>query len=305
MAIAAGKISTVMTPSASYALVDLATAKSELSIKTTDTSNDAALARTINFVSQIIANYCSAPYGPFAIEALADTFQFDRDTFPGIRFAGENRLALARCPVLSIGAVIQTLPNGDTRTLIEGTDFLLNPKQGELMRLNWSGALTRWETLPLSVSYIAGFGVLIAGEAQTVPAAAPYTVTADNAATFAFDQGVTYANGAALVPVTANPTPGQYAVTNGVYTFAEADAGAALRLAYASNQIPYDLVSHALEIITARWASRGRDPALVQVDTPGVGTQRYWFGSEPGQDGELPPRIAAALDNTYRPPRIA
>lgn len=305
MAIAAGRISTVTSASASYALVDLATAKDELSLKTTDTSNDAALTRTINFVSQIIANYCSAPYGPFAVEALTDTFQFGRDAFPGIRFAGDNRLPLARCPVLSIGAVVQTLPNGDTRTLIAGTDYLLNPAQGELMRLGHGGALMRWETLPLSVSYIAGFGALIAAEAQTVPASGNYVVTAINAATFAFDQGVTYANGTALTPVAANPGAGQYSVAAGIYTFAAADAGASVLLSYASNTIPYDLVSHTLEIVTARWASRGRDPALVQVDTPGVGSQRYWFGSEPGQDGELPPRIAAALDNSYRPARIA
>lgn len=305
MGIAAGRISTVTASSASYALVDLATAKNELNIRANDTTNDTALTRTINFISQIIANYCGGPFGPFAVEAVTDTFQFDRDAFPGIRFAGENRIALARCPLLSIGAVVQTNTDGSTTTLVQGTDYLLHAKQGELMRLSCTGALMRWETLPLSVSYVAGYGALITAEAQTVPGSAPYTVNATNAATFAFDQGVTYANGTPLTLVAANPAHGQYSVANGVYTFAAADAHAAVLLAYAYNQIPYDLVSHALEIVTARWASRGRDPALVQVDTPGIGTQRFWFGSEPGQDGELPPRIAAALDNTYRPPRVA
>ena len=298
------RIGAVTTPSASYALVDLATVKDELSI--TDNSKDAALTRNIASVSQIISNYCSSPFAPFAVEGMSDSFQFGRDSFPGIRFAGADRIALTRCPVLAIASVTQTLSDGTTVTLAAGTDFLSDPAKGELLRLDQHGRITRWEACPLAVSYIAGFGALVASEARTVPAMAPYIITVAGAAGFAFDQGAAYAGGAPLRPVVSDPAVGQYMVSStGTYGFSAADAGAAVTLAYAANQIPADLVSHCLEIITARWASRGRDPALVQRETPGLGIEKFWFGSEPGQDGELPPRIQAALDNSYRSPRIA
>ena len=300
------RISTVVTPSASYALVDLATVKDELSIKTTDTTKDPALTRNIGFVSQIISNYCDLPFGPYAVEQRTDVFQFGRDSFPGKRFAGEDRIALSRCPLVAVLSVVQTWPDGTANTLVSGTDYQVDLKLGALLRLGCSGRITRWESYPLTVSYIAGFGALIKGEAWTIPAT-PYQVTAAQAAFFAFDQGVTFVAGnTALAPVTGTPTTGQYAVSSaGVYQFAAADAGKAVNLTYAFNTIPADLVSHTLEIVTARWSSRGRDPALVQRETPGVGMVKFWFGSEPGQDGELPPRIQAALDNTYRPGRIA
>lgn len=299
------RISTIVTPSASYALVDLATVKDELSIKTTDTTKDPALTRNIGFVSQIIINYCDVPFAPFAVEQRSDVFQFGRDSFPGKRFAGEDRIALARCPTIAVLSVIQTWPNGTLNTLVAGTDYIADLPKGELLRLDSSGRITRWESYPLTVSYIVGFGALVTAEPWTIPAT-PFQVTATNAAFFAFDQGVTYANGTALAAVGSNPATGQYAVSNaGVYTFAAADTGKSVKLAYAYNQIPVDLVSHTLEIITARWSSRGRDPALTSIETPGVGIKKYWFGSEPGQDGELPPRIQAALDNTYRTPRVA
>lgn len=299
------RISTVVTPSASYLLVDLATVKDELSIKTTDTTKDPALLRNIGFVSQIIINYCDVPFAPFAVEQRSDLFQFGADSFPGKRFAGEDRIALARCPAIAVQTVSQALPNGTTQTLIAGTDYLVDLQKGELLRLDSAGRITRWESYPLTVGYIAGFGRLVTGEAATIPAA-PYQVSAANAAFFAFDQGVTYANGTALTPVTGTPTTGQYAVSSaGVYQFAAADTTKAVLLSYLCNTIPADLVSHTLEILTARWSSRGRDPALVQRETQGLGTEKFWFGSEPGQDGELPPRIQAALDNTYRPGRIA
>ena len=305
MNLAADRITTIVTPSASTALIDLATAKDELNIKTNDTSNDAALTRNILFVSAIIANYCSTPFAPFVVEARSDFFQFGKDSFPGVRFAGEDRIALSRCPLLAVTSVVQSRPNGATQTLVAGTDYLADMARGQLMRLDFGGRITRWEAYPLTVSYIAGFGALITGEAHTVPAT-PFQVTATNAATFAFDNGVTYANGAPLTAVTGTPAAGQYVVTAaGIYTFATADTGKVVNLAYASNQIPADLVSHTLQIMTERWAARGRDPKLVQREQPGIGIERFWFGTQPGQNAELPPNIQAALDNTYRAPRIA
>lgn len=72
-------------------------------------------------------------------------------------------------------------------------------------------------------------------EADTVPAVTTYTVTVANAANFKTDFGVSYAaTGVALQEVASGPTQGQYSVntTTGVYTFAAADASAAVLISY-------------------------------------------------------------------------
>lgn len=70
-------------------------------------------------------------------------------------------------------------------------------------------------------------------EAHSVPAASTYTVTVTNSATFLADQGVFYAaTGKPLVQVASAPSVGQYSVSAGVYTFASADASAALLFNY-------------------------------------------------------------------------
>ena len=70
-------------------------------------------------------------------------------------------------------------------------------------------------------------------EAQSVPGSAPYTVTVTNSAQFVDDWGVRYsATGLPLVKVTSAPVQGQYSVSAGTYTFAAADAGAAVLISY-------------------------------------------------------------------------
>ena len=75
-------------------------------------------------------------------------------------------------------------------------------------------------------------------EAATVPATIPYTVTVANAANYVDDLGVFYATGASagnrFTRVTTPSASGQYSVNlaTGIYTFAAADAGAALLISY-------------------------------------------------------------------------
>ncbi|MGH6974245.1 MAG: hypothetical protein ACRED6_06425 [Stellaceae bacterium] len=77
------------------------------------------------------------------------------------------------------------------------------------------------------------------GEAGTVPASSPYTVSAANAATFADDYGVVYAaTGLPLAKVAAGPAAGQYSESAGIYTFASADAGKAVLLSYTYGASP-------------------------------------------------------------------
>jgi hypothetical protein len=73
------------------------------------------------------------------------------------------------------------------------------------------------------------------GEAGAVPAVSTYVITVANAATFQADYGVVYvANGIPFTKVAAAPALGQYSVneTTGAYTFAAADANAAVLLSY-------------------------------------------------------------------------
>ena len=75
-------------------------------------------------------------------------------------------------------------------------------------------------------------------EAATIPASTPFTVTVANAASYNDDLGVYYAaTGKAFNRVTTPSAAGQYAVnfTTGVYTFAAADANAALLISYTYN----------------------------------------------------------------------
>lgn len=54
--------------------------------------------------------------------------------------------------------VVQTLAAGSTQQLTYGTDFTVDAKRGWLIRLNsWTGVSTRWESIPLTVVYQAGY----------------------------------------------------------------------------------------------------------------------------------------------------
>ena len=71
------------------------------------------------------------------------------------------------------------------------------------------------------------------GETTNVPASSPYTYSTTNHAAFVSDQGVVYAStGLPMKMVASAPALGQYSVAAGVYTFAAADAGAAVLISY-------------------------------------------------------------------------
>lgn len=79
----------------------------------------------------------------------------------------------------------------------------------------------------------AGVQAVAYREMAVVPLQAPFTVSALQAATWVDDKGITYANTQApLYPTSAAPTAGRYSVSNGVYTFSQADAGALVLVNY-------------------------------------------------------------------------
>ncbi len=299
-------VTTVLAPTASANLTSLTQAKVELSINSTDTSKDAWLNQAITQVSKGIARYCKRDFAP---QQYQDVFDVEQDPFPWQTPGGFKQLELSHWPVLQVSSVIQTLAVGVTpaaQTLVAGTDYRLDGLTGRLVRLNpFTGTATLWEAIPVTVIYSAGYGALVT-ETDSVLASTPYTVTVSQAAAFSCDLGVAYAGGPALTPVAANPGHGQYSVSasTGVYSFNAADAGQGLTFAYATAAIPDDLTEQCLRLVTGRYQAKDRDPALIMRDTPGVGTQRWWFGGSPGQKGAFPPDIEAALDD-YRVPTVA
>ena len=81
----------------------------------------------------------------------------------------------------------------------------------------------------LSSSYTASS----LGEAASVPANSPYTVTVAHEGSFIADYGVVFAaTGLPLSLVASSPGAGQYSVSAGVYTFNAADAGKAVLISY-------------------------------------------------------------------------
>lgn len=297
------RISTLLAEAANYNLTDLATAKTELGLKTVDTSQDNWLTTiAIPQVSSSVQEHCERPFVPVQVQ---DAFDIEQDAYPYQTPGGFRVLQLSVWPVLGVISVVQTVALNTTQILTLGKDYRLNARDGQLERLNpFTGVVTAWEALPVMVIYTAGFGAL-ASEAHTVPAnPGPYTVTVSSAATFSTDHQVTYSVAAPLVRVSGVPAQGQYSVAAGVYTFAAGDAGQALTIAYATTAIKPGLVDQVLRLISARYYAKGRDPTLVQKDQPGVGSQRFWFGGAPGQKGEFAPDIEAAL-NKYRVPTVA
>ncbi|WP_158812522.1 hypothetical protein [Methylocapsa sp. S129] len=110
--------------------------------------------------------------------------------------------------------------------------------------------------LNVAISYTAGYAV--SGEAQIVPASAPWQIAA--AAPYGpwgCDVGIVYAaTGAALTAVGASPSAGQYAVSGGLYSFSAADAATSLSISY--GYIPQDIAQAALELAAERFRAAER-----------------------------------------------
>ncbi|MGH6842823.1 MAG: phage head-tail connector protein, partial [Methylocella sp.] len=105
------------------------------------------------------------------------------------------------------------------------------------------------------ISYNAGYQ--ITSESAVIPATLPYNVTAKSPyGDWASDVGVVYSNGGPLAAVTGTPAAGQYDVVNGVYSFAQADAGSTILLTY--GYVPADLASCCMDWAAERYAYRSR-----------------------------------------------
>jgi len=279
------------------ALSDLATvADIKAWLGVTSSGDDALLGRLATDVSGLIYAYLGRP----SLLPRIVTERYDGN--------GKRRLYLRQYPVLSIGALlindtaIAAAPLPAAGTAFPQSGYLLEPwdgaPPGRIQALDLFGSsvlgcggcfwLGRQNVV---VTYTAGYAV--SAEAATVPAnPGPYTVTVQAPyGPWSGDRGVTYANGTALVAVSGAPSVGQYAVAAGVYTFAAADAGAALLISYGF--VPAAINNACIEWVAERYRYRDRIGQSAQT-VQGQQTATYSLGGRrsPG----MPDFIAASLD---------
>jgi hypothetical protein len=146
----------VLIAADSYDLVDLDTARDELKIDPTDTTNDAWLARAITQVSGLIQDYVKRP---FAVETMRDRFDLRQEPRRYLyRTPGVTLLQLSRWPLAGICQVSQTTAPGETSDLVDGADYLTDSRKGQLTRLDpQDGVAITWQAQSIAVVYDAGY----------------------------------------------------------------------------------------------------------------------------------------------------
>lgn len=215
------------------------------------TFDDALLARLITDVSGAITAYLGRP----SLTPRSFSERFDGND--------KARVFLRRYPVLQITSLLIDdiiIPAAVPGSCPPTTSYLLElwdgAPPGRTQALDVFGTFFRRGRQNVTVSYNAGYAV--ENESAAVPATpGPYILT--TAAPFgpwAGDWGVTYNNGVPLTAVSGVPGAGQYNVMGGVYTFAAADAAAAVLISYGF--IPAAINNACIEWVAERYRYRTR-----------------------------------------------
>jgi hypothetical protein len=290
-------ITTVLSPAASYNLIDLPTVHDEMQIPATDTSNDAWLNRGIAQVSRAIANYCNRV---FPVETVQDLCYPERDAYPYQVPGGVRALQLRRWPILPAAVKLPTsadtpsgavLPFASASAIVAGMPaYCATGVSGLPASAYVSSVASGSATLsaPVTADVPAGTSVNF-GPCVTINDPLGTVTTLVNGTDYQVDAKKGWL--IRLSPYTGYPTTWDPVQTTVTY-----QAG------YAT--IPDDLVDAALRVMTQRWQDRGRDPFLKSQDQPGLGTQTFWIGTRPGVKGVFTEEIAGMLDS-YRVPVTA
>lgn len=131
-------ILTVVTQAQSYDLTILDTARQELGIADSDTSQDAKLTRWIHEASEEVAAYCGRV---FAQEKVSETFL--------LGFGQDSAIRLSRYPVTLIESVTAD------GSVLTASDYELDANSGLLYRCNGC-----WRCRKIVVVYTAGYDLL-------------------------------------------------------------------------------------------------------------------------------------------------
>jgi hypothetical protein len=233
-----------------FDLTNLAALKAWLGLPSAPGPNDATLTALVTAASRSVYAALSRP----SLLPGSFTETIDLET---------SRVTLRHWPVLQVTSVTWrgiAVPPDENADLEASFGYALEPGDsvppGRPQALDLFGHHYRPGRLSLVVSYSAGYAVQ--NEAQTVPAAAPFQVSAFSPyGPWGSDLGVTYtATGAALAPVSASPGAGQYVVSAGTYNFSAADAGQSVSVSY--GYVPQDIAQATLELAAERFRAAER-----------------------------------------------
>ena len=140
------RITTVVTPAASLALVTLDDAKAALGIPAADTSQDATLTRQIEATSAAINNYCDRVF-------VVQTY---RDQVRGAYGWTGEPLVTRQYPIVVDEGVPLVVTEGGVA--VDPAYLEIYPETGSLFRLdNYSAAPSAWTAPLIVVDYTAGF----------------------------------------------------------------------------------------------------------------------------------------------------
>lgn len=280
-----------------YDLTDIATVHDELSITIlVDTANDPFLLRAITQTSTAIAKYCSRV---FPVEAVQDQIFIQQDPYPWQVPGGVYPLQLSRWPLVNSNVIAFT-GNTHGSNVIDG--------------------IASTAGLTIGMLVFAADGSIPPGTAiQTTPAANSITLT--QAATSS-ETALSFTTGLQVIQtLSINQTQTlvfgtDFTINPALGTLIRLDKFTGVGVKWESipvtvqyqagySPIPSDLQDACLRLVTARFRARGRDPTLVQRDQPGggLGTERYWVGTAPGQNGAFPPEILGLIE-PYRVPSL-
>ncbi|MGH6848444.1 MAG: phage head-tail connector protein [Methylocella sp.] len=233
-----------------FDLVSLADLKSWLDIAATD--DDVLLAQLITQISRAIFNVIDRP----AILPSAYT-----ETYDG---GDEVSIMLRQWPVISVSSCrVDGVAIPPSPLLVAGASaqsgYVLDSSgvapPGIMQRLSLRGFLFTCGLQNVTLSYSAGYQ--ITKESAIIPTTPTYSITVQAPyGDWASDAGVVYSNGVLLTAAAGNLAAGQYAVANGVYSFAQADAGSTVLLTY--GYVPADLASCCMDWAAERYAYRSR-----------------------------------------------
>jgi hypothetical protein len=144
-----GRITTVITPAASFDLTTLLNVKSDLTINDVDPTIDIYLSRIITQVSGLISAECNRV---FALQTYKDNFRPGRDNALGPCMNVLDYLAVANIPLVSVASVVE-----DGTALVVDTDYEIDLATGRLYRLDANNNRVHWNGKQIIVQYAAGW----------------------------------------------------------------------------------------------------------------------------------------------------
>lgn len=161
-------LSTVVTPAASYLLSSVADFKAQLNI--TETTDDAYIATLLSQASATVAQFCNQP---IVAEGLLDEYWPARDPYPFQVPGGFEPLQLSRWPVVQATpdvdpAILAPVVTEDSVLLVDGVDYRVDYRRGQLIRLDAVSYPTRWRPLYISIAYTGGLTTVPADVADAV-----------------------------------------------------------------------------------------------------------------------------------------